>query len=357
MNVFLYLKLLIIFSLNQYTNKRLVCILVHNTLFDSTEEIYCSHVLKHNKKIKIVKIYQKQVLPSILIKWIKKSDVIVSRSLTNSWLLSLKKAKIKFYYLIDDDVIAGINDSSISQNYKEKLTHIKSNVFPFVQSNAKKVLVCSSYLKDVYQKLFGNRIIELRPVFVSPKPIIAEYTKPELNIIYAASSLHLNDIKFVEPMITYILNTYSHVKFHIIGGNSLSKSTKKHKNIKLYKNMFWNKYKKFALSLNADIAICPVLNTPFNQGKSYIKFFDITRFGAIGVYSYNHFYSEIIHNNKNGFLLKNDLSEWVNQIEYLINNPKELIGLRQKSQLSAIKISEENFAHQTRVWNNEIQTF
>lgn len=340
-----------------FTQKRkVVLIFIENMLYDSTEEIYCSTALQ-NLPVTVIKIYQNITPPILIRKLLSSSSItVVSRHLNKTYQNKFKQKAINFYYIIDDDIINGRRDKSLSFRYRRKLAAIKKDTFPLVQTNSLGIMVSSEYLAKLYASHFNCcKIISTRPTYVAPSAH-KDRDNDYINIIYASSSIHNHDLLFIEPIFENLIKKYSNIKIHIINGRSLANKLGKYPCIRLYKSINWEAYKKFAQELSMDIALCPVLDTPFNKGKSYIKFFDFARFGAVGIYSNTEFYQEIINHGENGFLVENRHEDWLTTIEDLIQNRNKLKSCIQMATKNALELSKNNQQKQRKIWIEVIKS-
>ena len=72
-------------------------------------------------------------------------------------------------------------------------------------------------------------------------------------------------------------------------------------------------------TIDWDIALVPLDDSPFNQCKSELKFIELAVLGLPGVYSDMCVYNNVVTDGIDGFLAGND-DEWVEKIEMLILN-------------------------------------
>ena len=70
-----------------------------------------------------------------------------------------------------------------------------------------------------------------------------------------------------------------------------------------------------------DIGRAPLLDSPFNECRSYVKYFDITRTGGVGVYSDGPVFRPVVRNGFNGSLVGNSVRAWVDAICALAEDP------------------------------------
>ncbi|HHX43561.1 MAG TPA: glycosyltransferase family 4 protein [Chloroflexi bacterium] len=73
--------------------------------------------------------------------------------------------------------------------------------------------------------------------------------------------------------------------------------------------------------LRWDIALAPLVDTPFNACKSDLKHLDYAAMGAAGVYSRVPSYAGTVRHGETGWLAANDTASWVEALETLIARP------------------------------------
>ncbi len=71
----------------------------------------------------------------------------------------------------------------------------------------------------------------------------------------------------------------------------------------------------FSSSINWDIALAPLIDTPFNRCKSDIKFLDYSAIGVAGIYSLMPPYRSSIKQRGTGLLVENQIEAWINALE------------------------------------------
>ena len=93
--------------------------------------------------------------------------------------------------------------------------------------------------------------------------------------------------------------------------------------LKMIHPMDWETFYIDTLKRKVDIVVNPIISSKFNSFRSPTKFFDITRLGAVGLYSDLEPFNKFINNNHDGILLKNNIEDWTKEIFYLLDNKKE----------------------------------
>ena len=69
-----------------------------------------------------------------------------------------------------------------------------------------------------------------------------------------------------------------------------------------------------------DLLLVPLLPGAFNAGRSAVKVFDARRLGAVGLYSNRPPYSGCVRHQVDGLLLGDDLQQWLQAIDALLED-------------------------------------
>lgn len=86
--------------------------------------------------------------------------------------------------------------------------------------------------------------------------------------------------------------------------------------------MPWREYLGYSGSITHSVGLAPLLDTGFNASRSYNKVFDITRCGAVGVYSDTEPFREPLRDGKTGVLCTDDPALWIEQILTMLGDPE-----------------------------------
>lgn len=155
-------------------------------------------------------------------------------------------------------------------------------------------------------------------------------------VCYHGSASHIKEIQWLLPIISEVHSRTDHVHFEIFGTASVNKLFKNIPRVSVLHPMSWENYLAYTFSHQADIGLAPLLDTKFNLARSPVKFLDYARMGAVGIYTNNHVYNQLIVNNKNGILLDNDPKVWVEKIIELSKDSKQLKHLKLEVKKSAV---------------------
>jgi glycosyltransferase involved in cell wall biosynthesis len=172
--------------------------------------------------------------------------------------------------------------------------------------------------------VFENSIPHLDARFMIPK------NKNIFNIGYLGHNSHLKDFSLVQNLNFKLNNTLNNHKFTLYG----YEITERHQASEGYINLLTNNKlcldnfdvvnfipinNFFSLYSNVTVSIAPLINIPFNQCKSNLKFLEAALSDTFFVGSDIITYSDIVIDGYNGFLAK-DCNEFVDKIVDISRN-------------------------------------
>ena len=85
-------------------------------------------------------------------------------------------------------------------------------------------------------------------------------------------------------------------------------------------------YKAYACKLQTtpiDIALAPLLDTPFNRTKSNIKWLEYSACGIVGIFSDLTPYNSYVKQGKTGLLVDNSPENWFDAMDSLVRHPRK----------------------------------
>lgn len=229
--------------------------------------------------------------------------------------------------------------------------------------------VSTEPLKDAYSKMdFANPSIDVLPNCND----INDWNFPrtvkkdgKIRIGYMGSITHNDDLALIWEPVAKILAKYPNTMFEICGavGQDGIQSTMEKLQSYVEKdilNQIWFYegtqsffgFPELMFKLGWDIGIAPLVDEPFNHGKSHIKFQDYSMIGIPTIASKVYPYCEpifgipVITDGKTGLLVENMTVAWFNAIELLVINPK----LRQEIANNAYKHIKDNWQYKDHAW-------
>ncbi len=228
-----------------------------------------------------------------------------------------KQKGIPVIYEIDDCIFNTPDYNRQFEAYRYYFNGILNTII-----TADRVIVSSKFL---YRQLINfNQNIYLFPNYLPDniwklkQPVIDDSTT--LTIGYMGGNTHRQDLEWIAPALIKIIEQNKNVLLKIWG--CLPPDQFRHKSEVQYIDIDFQDYTQFAgyfQNQSCDIFIAPLLDTPFNQGKSGIKFLEYSALGIPGVYMKIDPYNDYVIDGENGYLATS-LVEWQEKLLHLISD-------------------------------------
>lgn len=202
---------------------------------------------------------------------------------------------------------------------------------------------------------------------------IKKWEDGKIRIGYAGGTSHNDDLELIYEPIANILDKYPNVLFEICGAfgkESIMGVLKKiqsfsERDITDQVNFFaatpaWEGFPKFLCSFGWDIGLAPLIQDPFNDSKSHIKWFDYSMIGIPTIASHVYpYYKEIngvktIVEGDTGFFA-DSAQEWFDKMEDLINVPQKRKKVARNAYLYIKK--HWQFRHWIHLWKEVIDKY
>ncbi len=227
------------------------------------------------------------------------------------YLTVYKKRLKKIVYFMDDGLWDLKAIASLPPRYAWKVFK-KAYVWKsFLLKLGAELWVSTDYLAQKYKNY--------NPRVVYPYPLRLENVSPtvgEKTIFYHGSASHKNEFLWLrdlyeslgEVLKEAILNDFWFKRFRSI------------KNLLPIRPMPWNTYLEFSALKYRTVGLVPLSEGEFNRGRSWVKFYDILRGGAVGVYSENAPYAFLIKEFDAGIVLPMNHQRWQDAIWELLED-------------------------------------
>jgi len=242
-------------------------------------------------------------------------------------MLAAKSMGIKTVYEIDDDMLNMPPEFEAPYQFYRK-PEVRKIMQDFM-CNVDAVTVSTVALGESIRKLTP------RPVFVVENAIDLDRWRDaqlggkvrlsaesdEVVIGWMASGSHLIDVPLVDKALCDVLRAHPNVRVYIIGTLTLEHLAK-YELAKFSKQLIFSNW----VEINAlpgvmaafDIAIAPLVDCPFNRGKSGLKWMQHSALGIPGVYSDLPMYQKLCTNDVDGFLVAP--GHWHEPLEALVQD-------------------------------------
>jgi glycosyltransferase involved in cell wall biosynthesis len=168
----------------------------------------------------------------------------------------------------------------------------------------------------VWPNYLDDDLWQLRP------PGTADESRP-LVIGYLGSHSHQPDLDSILPVLESLLLRYSDRLLLRLWGMQTPEALSRFPNVEsvVVGMVDYAAFARYFNQQELDIAIAPLLDSPFNRAKSAIKFLEYGALGAPGVYSQVTPYASVVKHAESG-LLAGSTEEWQAALEQLIESPE-----------------------------------
>ncbi|WP_311950711.1 glycosyltransferase family protein [Halomonas piscis] len=248
------------------------------------------------------------------------------------WLERERGAFGHIRYLIDDDLAAAALDESLPAAYRERMARAAAQQ-PRLLALADEVVACSTLLAGRLHEQHGN-VRVMTPPLISALPDLAHFAEDPSagepwRIGFHGTRAHLADLARIAPALMALQRERDDTALELMLGQhapiELAELPRTHCPVPLS----WPKFRDYQARHRIHIGLAPLLDTPFNRGKSFIKFLDIAAMGGVGVYANRAPYTEIVEHGVNGLLVDDDPDEWRRCLAWLLDHPGEARAMAQ----------------------------
>ena len=247
-----------------------------------------------------------------------KGLVVISRYLPPHWIPFIKHVHAmgkKLIYFMDDDLYDPEALVELPKAYRQKIYNQAFNQRALIEHVCSEFWVSSAYLAEKYA--------DWKPKLLEPKPTQANRGATQhFWLVYHGTASHVDEFAWLRPIINQVELSLPCSRFEVFGDHSIYKQFKHLSRATIIHPMQWSNYLDYTTHAQRDIGLVPLLPSKFNAGRGPTKFFDLTRMGAVGLYSNIKPYSDFIRHGVDGFLLPNDPHVWVSTIMTLYQNPE-----------------------------------
>ncbi len=266
--------------------------------------------------------------------------VIIVRYITGDWLRFLLAQRQRqrlsgVAYFMDDDLPSALGNRTLPLRYRYKiLRHF------FVHSDGLARLCSEAWVST--RHLAEKYGIDRRCV-LEPLPLAAECDRESpVTFFYEGTASHLPEFRWLHEVVSLVQARSAHLTFITVGGREVRRMFAGMPRTLCLHPADWETYRQSFPALRHDIGLAPLVDdSRFNRGRSYTKFFDFTRFGAVGIYSNAPPYSDFVRSGIDGLLLPNDPSEWCSAITELGRSQRARANLLANAEARVADVERE----------------
>lgn len=259
--------------------------------------------------------------------------VIFVRYVPPAWarLVEAVRARLSaLVFFMDDDVLDAAASVGMPWRYRIKLARLAAWRSGWLRRQAAELWVSTPYLQGKYA--------EWHPRLVLPSPVVVP--SDVRRVFYHGSASHDAEIRWLRPVMEEVLRCEERASFEIIGGRDVYRLYRGLPRVSVIHSMKWPAYQSFLSLQERHIGLAPLHELPFNRSRSYTKFFDITRCGAVGIYSPFTAYAEVVKHGVEGMIMTMDHEAWVSAILELARNEPLRQGLLRNAEVKSAELAE-----------------
>ena len=277
-------------------------------------------------------------------------NLIICRSLPGRWIEWLQIHRAQFgrvIYVIDDDIEAAANDLTLPDHYRRRMAGIAERQAGLL-ALCDEVVTCSDALAERFRSRHAL-VSVLTPPLLAQLPSITHFESPPSRqapwrIGFHGTRAHLNDLVHISPALQALQQQREDSTIEIMLGKHPPASLCQLPRVTSPDPLGWQAFRRYQTRHQIHIGLAPLLESPFNQGKSFIKFLDIAAMGGVGVYANRYPYTEIVRHGENGLLVDDDPNAWQAALEHLLDNPEVAARMARTAAVDAKRIGDPRHA-------------
>lgn len=247
---------------------------------------------------------------------------VIFRHAHRSWLNALLRKSgqlARVTWFIDDDIPAIWREQTLPRLYacRTFLNYLR------IKGRLERLITDFAFSTPELAARHASPDAEVWP----PRKIAVPLVKTRLLYFYHGTAAHRAELAWLAHIVAEVQRQFPEAWFEVFTDRRARELFRGIPRVRCIYPMSWPDYLSYTATFRADVGLAPLLDTSFNQARAPVKFFDITRTGAAGIYSTGPVYNNIVKNGVNGFLVPNEPKRWVEAIIRLLQSPAERLRL------------------------------
>jgi len=279
------------------------------------------------------------------------ADLVSFQRFADTWLLQMieisHREGTKVIYDLDDNLFGVPKYNPFAQHWFKGSANLVR--IELILQAVDLATVTTETLKEQIEK--RARVVEILPNY----QYFTEINRAEKNatrrkaknpddvvIAWWGSPTHKDDLEIAIDALVELYDEYPNIKINFFGGvpyEFLARFSDVNR-IEREGVVEWDFFHQKLFEINADIAICPLVNNKFNRSKSNIKACEAAISDMVVIASDVYPYKKLIEDKEDGYLLKPKFHLWKDRLEELITDKEKRISMASKLK----KKIEENYS-------------
>lgn len=241
------------------------------------------------------------------------------RTLIKSNLLRTGQPERRVILVMDDDLLDHKTHLSLGLKYQIKLYRNTTRYARKLSDYIDELWVTSDYLLNKYSQFAKDKSFDIRKISLAP--IDPNRDKEQfVKIRYTGSASHAPEWTWVRELFRRVQKRHSNTLIEIVLPPEWRRRFRKIPRLKVLYPMSFETYTAWIDSEPTDLFLVPILDGQFGAARSHSKIYECKKMKSVGIYSDRHPYKDFIINGENGYLVSDELDDWVNVISELVNN-------------------------------------
>lgn len=270
------------------------------------------------------------------------ATVVFVRYVPQGWIKivdAVRPGLPEIVFFMDDDVLDVRASTETPWHYRIKLARLAAGRLRWLRRQRAQLWVSTPYLLQKYAKW--------QPRLVLPSP--ARDATEVRSVFYHGTASHDAEKRWLRPVVEEVMRRNDRLAFEIVGGQGVNRLYRGLPRVSVVHQMTWSAYQAFVATPGRHVGLAPLLGSPFNRARSYTKFFDITRCGAVGIYSTGSACAEVVRDGTDGLVVALNEEAWVKAILMLAED--EAV---RRSLLQGAKARVDELARRARCGYSEL---
>lgn len=243
--------------------------------------------------------------------------VVIVRHASADWLRFLVRQRSRLSgvaYLMDDDIPAAWRSRELPLDYRMWTTGRYVLVQSLLAEVCDRIWVSTARLQARYRARDVFLLGPMEPE--SPRPVAPPGTR---RWAYHGTRTHEREIRWLLPVVEAVQAASPEHEFEIFGNARIARWFAHVPRVHVLPPRPWAEYLTHCLSSSLAVGVAPLLPGRFNAVRSWVKMFDITRCGAVGVFSRREPYAPTL-DVAGAALLADDQAIWISEIIRMLQN-------------------------------------
>ena len=247
------------------------------------------------------------------------ATVVVVRTLPPRWLMPLAQLRsqgCRVVLLLDDDLLTPRSLIGLPWRYRWRLWRGMTRHRLQLSRWFSELWVSTEPLKRQCQQV-TDLPVQVLPL--QPSKLVLE--PPKLfRIAYLGTSSHQQELAWLVGLFRQLQQRRSDCLLEVVVNRRWRKAFAGIPRLKLLYPTDWKTFCLDTGNRRVDLLLVPLLPGAFNAGRSAVKVFDARRLGAVGLYSNRPPYSACVRHRVDGVLLGDDIQQWLQAIDALLED-------------------------------------